>query len=70
MNFVTLVALFMPASSIFSWINFGVAGSAFASFALIYVTVPASTPRLHYDLEKEGAGREEVVSFRGDGIND
>jgi hypothetical protein len=58
MNAVSSVALFMPASSLFSWVNYSVAGSALLSLLAVWIVVPEGSPRLQYDLLHEKEGEE------------
>ena len=66
MNAISSAALFMPASSLFSWINFSVAGSALLSFLAVWIVVPQGSPRLQYDLlhEQEEDGGKAIVSLQ------
>jgi FLVCR family MFS transporter len=66
MNAVSMIALFMPASSLFSWVNYSVAGSALLSLLAVWVVVPQGSPRLQYDLlhEKEENGGKAIVSLQ------
>ena len=50
MNAVTLVALAMPAASLFSWLNWAQAGASLASAALLWAALPAGAPKAEFDL--------------------
>lgn len=62
MNVVSLGALFAPASSLFFWINYGVAGVGVASTALLLAAIPTDTPRTDFDLQVRTSTKEAAAA--------
>ena len=58
-NVISAFVLFMPASSFFSWANYGVVGMCLTSSALLMSALPSNLPRWEFDAgaaEKGGRG--------------